>query len=290
MVDRDNDNISHNNRLLNQCPPSYSSMDNKNTIMDIMKNNGKIKSLSLQVIILCVTASALVIIVETMARRDIMNTLGWILSDHFVFMLNTLLASGFLAGCIAIVGRNIAGIISGFALIFIFGIINSLKLSILQSPLFAWDLLYVWQMCALGSSILSKWLFSAIALAVFSAIAFTFYKVLKKTDAINLKLRLAAIFFALGLAVLPLWQKLNPDNIINSRNIAWDQNENYRNNGFFLAFAMNIGPVMINQPDKYDRELVARLLEHNDELNGDNRGFEGQPVSLIVFMSESFSD
>ena len=231
-----------------------------------------------------------VILVEFLARRDLLEVFGWILSYPHHFVLNAALASIILTAMVAMTGQMISGLIYGSMVLLLFGITNSLKLSILQLPFFAWDLLYIRQMEALGASIVSAKLIAIIAVLCVTLIGGAVYFFKKNTRRLSMGTRLFFMIVTAGLISIFTVDKVNVcRHLFYIENVVWDQKENYSTNGFFLAFSMNISPMLFKQPEEYDRDLVSRLVEHNEKLEKES-GFRGKPISLIFFMSESFSD
>jgi phosphoglycerol transferase MdoB-like AlkP superfamily enzyme len=234
-------------------------------------------------------AVIVVIMIELLARRSITGVFLWMIAHPEFFALNGVIASTIMAVAIAFSGRIIFGAAAGTILLILLGIINTVKLSILRAPFFAWDFLFARQLGSLGASVISRQMFVAfIILSAFLAGVFLYF-LIKKFNLSTLRIRIFFLAVAVGFSGFFYRNETSVCNWLDIKNINWDQRENYARNGFLLAFSMNISPMLFSQPDEYDKDLVRRLIEHNDRLEDEN-GFDGQPVNLIFFMSESFSD
>ncbi len=239
--------------------------------------------------ILYAAAACTVFAVEFMARHHISEAIHWIADRPVFYILNVVIAFGVLAAWVAITGRMIFGIIVGGLVFMLLGIINMLKLAILQAPLFAWDFLYIKQMTALAASATSEKSMLIIGSCVFSAaVLLVIFFYFNKS---RLSMRTRLLLFIMAVITIGLFSRdaVIPSQWFQINNINWDQRQNYEIHGAFLAFSMNISPLLFSQPQEYDQELVCRLVEHNNQLEG-KWGFEGQAISLVFFMSESFSD
>ncbi|MEW6078930.1 MAG: LTA synthase family protein [Thermodesulfobacteriota bacterium] len=236
-----------------------------------------------------VTGILAVMLVEALARQGITPVFRWIPENPLVFSLNTLLALAIISFTLAVIGRWRPGLVVGFLIILLLGMVNTLKISILRVPFFAWDLPYLWQLCALGHSVVSGWITVVLMVGTITLAAFLSYRLKRNVRPCRFRTRLTALLFAAAVIGAFFWGPTTPTHSLAVNNIIWDQTENYRTNGFLLAFSMNVSPVLIRQPEEYDRGLVDRLLSHNEDM-AEQAGISGRPVSLIIFMSESFSD
>jgi phosphoglycerol transferase MdoB-like AlkP superfamily enzyme len=251
----------------------------------------KNKKFDLMVSVLCVGISAgiIVLMIEFLARQNFEQVLLWLFDYPKPFVLNLLIAFIVIGLMIIITGRIIYGISAGSAVILLLGSINMLKLSVLQTPFFAWDMFYIGQMGALGASFLSKKLIFVFIILLLGLLGSIVYFLIKSIRPLTIRIRIFSFTAAAFLISLFCWETTNPLRLLEIKNIVWDQAQNYSTNGFMLAFSMNISPIFFSQPDEYNIDLVHRLVEHNETFE-DECGFRDKPISLIFFMSESFSD
>lgn len=237
-----------------------------------------------------VTAVACVICQEVIARQSLAGVVSWIWTQPVPFALNVYLSMIPIAVAVALVGRIIPGLAAGSLLLLLIALVNAGKLSILKSPFFAWDMFYFSQMATLVEALVSRaFLVMAAVIALLLALLAVWLihrnrRILAPTTRIGLT--------AVAVAALSLfyWQPTHPPRHLGIQNIVWEQAVNYDTNGFLLAFSMNISPLLIRQPDAYGRLMVEGILRQAAPPATAATGYKGQPVSLVVFISESFSD
>jgi phosphoglycerol transferase MdoB-like AlkP superfamily enzyme len=232
-----------------------------------------------------------VFLAEVLARRGPGEAWEWVAANPTPFILNLSIAFGILSLFVGICGRLLPGLLCGGALLVLAAVVNFLKLSALNTPFFAWDFLYARQILALGAAFFSDsakgwyWLLLPATLLVGWALCRV------RSTAVGWPGRVLLVAIAgFGLVAFNENGRFHLPRKLMLQNMAWDQPLNYRNNGFFLSFSMNISPLLIRQPDAYDAELISRLLAHNREIQQAPAGDPKRPVSLVIFMSESFSD
>ena len=233
-----------------------------------------------------------VLLTEILARPHLQDVGLWIIEQPLQLVLNLLAVVLVICLSVAITGRRWTGIIAGTGLMLFMALINAVKLTALQTPFFAWDLMYARQMLALGEALMSGFTFGWILLALLISLCIgAWWLQRKRNDRVSMKMRAALMAMALGgLGLFFTDLRTRLPGMWRVQNIAWEQPVNYRTNGFFLAFSMNVSPMLIHQPEAYGEALVNRLLAHNEELRQAPIGNRGKPVSLVILMSESFSD
>ena len=233
-----------------------------------------------------------VLLTEILARPNIQDVGLWIIEQPLQLVLNLLAVVLVICLSAAVTGRRWTGIIAGTGLMLFMALINAVKLTALQTPFFAWDLMYARQMLALGEALMSGFTFGWILLALLIFLCISaWWLQRKRNDRVSMKMRAALMAMALGgLGLFFTDLRTRLPGMWRVQNIAWEQPVNYRTNGFFLAFSMNVSPMLIHQPEAYGEALVNRLLAHNEELRQEPIGYREKPVSLVILMSESFSD
>jgi phosphoglycerol transferase MdoB-like AlkP superfamily enzyme len=240
---------------------------------------------------LVLTSALCVLSAEILARPGVSDLWQWLVTDPKPILLNLLLALCMLCLFVGLTGRLFVGLLSGASLLILASVVNSLKLSNLNTPFFAWDLLYARQILALADAFFSgsfHGLYWGI-LPLFCLGLWALYRMRGTLVGWPGRALLLAIA-ALGLVGFNETGRFHLPRMLMLQNMAWDQPLNYRNNGFLLSFSMNISPLLVHQPDAYDAELINRLLAHNQELQNSPDGYKKRPVSLVILMSESFSD
>ncbi|MBR9986987.1 MAG: LTA synthase family protein [Desulfosarcina sp.] len=237
-------------------------------------------------------AFSCVLLTEILARPHLQDVGLWMIEQPLQLVLNLLAVVLVICLSVAITGRRWNGIIAGTGLMLFMALINAVKLTALQTPFFAWDLMYARQMLALGEALMSGFTFGWILLALLILLCIgAWWLQRKRNDRVSMKMRATLMAMALGgLGLFFTDLRTRLPGMWRVENIAWEQPVNYRTNGFFLAFSMNVSPMLIHQPEAYGEALVNRLLAHNEELRQGPIGNRGKPVSLVILMSESFSD
>lgn len=76
--------------------------------------------------------------------------------------------------------------------------------------------------------------------------------------------------------------------------VAWNQSKNYDENGFVIGFLYNLGSLKAEEPQGYDEERVAKILEKYENIRKSDKT-EREPLAdvidnLILVMNESFYD
>jgi len=224
---------------------------------------------------------------ESLGRGSVSAALGWGAEQPLFLACNLLLCLAFLGLCLALTGRLAAAMAGGGLLLLAMAAVNAAKLSVLGTPFLAWDLLFARQMWAMLATLSPS---AAAGLLAAAALPAVLLGVIVRCGGG----RLGATFrLVLGLACLGLLAR--SDDLLARRagmaNVIWNQAENAAANGFFATFALNVSPLLVQQPEVYDEEVVARILEHNSHLaSAWERDEAAPPVSLVVVMSESFYD
>ena len=223
------------------------------------------------------TAWTCVLVAESLARSGFNDVWQWMVENPLPLVLNLLIAVAVLCLFGGLLGRRRAGFLVGAILLLFAAILNALKLNSLQTPFFAWDLLYARQIMVLARALTKGLSFSCILLAVLVA-ASGVWVLLRSRQTVPLSGRIILLVMAAGgLGAFAEHSPLNLPRMLRIQNIVWEQPLNYRVNGFFLAFSMNISPILISQPAAYNAELVNRLLEHDQILEAEGSGFSRQP-------------
>ncbi len=238
--------------------------------------------------LLPVASAAIVIAQELLIRRSLPGLIEWLRMHPAPFAVNVLLAAVIFSTMIGLTGRTIAGLITGAGLMMVLATVNVFKLMILHDPFFAWDLLYIRQMGALGTALVSGHILLIAGLCALALFLFTLYRFWKKPRRVRIKIRLLFLGVAALLAGVFVLNTTNTASLFGIQNINWDQTRNYDANGFLLAFSMNITPALITRPEGYSRDMVARLVEGAESSRAAPEP-NPEPVSLVIVMSEGFS-
>lgn len=232
--------------------------------------------------------TAIIIIQEIIIRRSFIDVFNWILLYPKPFAINVLLAAVVVSAFITLTGKPVSGSVLGVVFLMLLTAINVVKVIILHIPFYGWDLMYAWHLVALAVAFLSGKLMVAAVFFVFIVFLFLLYRFKGHIRDFRIKTRLSFLFLTAMLTGIFFWNSTNPITRFNIRNINWDQTQNYANNGFLLAFTMNIAPALIKAPEGYNREMVANLIR-DAKTSGKDSMVKNEAISLVILMSEGFS-
>lgn len=78
---------------------------------------------------------------------------------------------------------------------------------------------------------------------------------------------------------------------LNSEFVAWNQMNNYENNGFILGFMYNWSKFEMQEPDGYSAEKINEIkASYNSELDEGKKSSEDMDYNIVVVLNESFFD
>jgi phosphoglycerol transferase MdoB-like AlkP superfamily enzyme len=169
------------------------------------------------------------------------------------------------------------------------------KLQILGEPIYPWDLNQLKnmkEMVQIVRNMISPGLLISAAVLVVLALASTFLIPRK-----HLKLPLRAAFMTAGVLVIFGCTHLQnsvfakPLEKLGAADYHWNQQQNYLQNGFLVAFLDNIGAKMESQPSDYNQatmqEIVQKYLQNSSATPTSK--LQEQP-NIVYVMDESLFD
>lgn len=75
---------------------------------------------------------------------------------------------------------------------------------------------------------------------------------------------------------------------------SYNQDQNYRENGFIIGAICNIQPKKMTQPENYSKEEVDRIISKYEKVakeeNKDKKSLSDEKINIVYVMSESFID
>jgi len=231
---------------------------------------------------------------ETIHRQDVWSTWHWVSGSSFEASLCLVLIFLFGGLFYAVAGSAPIGFGLAGLILLLASFVSQYKMSFLREPLLPWDLFlskqgvnllpYIYQ----GLGVLNL-----LTVLLFVGIGVLLWRVMPKFR-LRLFYRLAvagvvvAAFATLALHPKPLLGKLYSMGI---HNYVFEQDINFLNNGFALGFAMNVGNVVIQEPEGYDQEAVNAVLA---TLETPAPNLKKKPSvqhpNIIFVMSEAFWD
>lgn len=238
---------------------------------------------------------------EVIHRQGAGDVLAWLVTEPFEALLSYLLV--FLLGAFvyALIGRTYAAFVVTGLILYSLTFISSLKSAYLQEPLMPWDLLLSQQATDLMPYLNTSVGGVTLVVVILTAVALLVIRQVVRKPRVRWPVRVA---LAAGAVTVFGTAALNPQFTILTMervgvyNLAFDQAQNYRQNGFALGFTMNLGNAVVVEPESYSRESIQQTL---DNAGIDSSGKTGEPVldtgsptkdqpNVIIVMSEAFWD
>ncbi|MCS7462279.1 LTA synthase family protein [Paenibacillus doosanensis] len=232
----------------------------------------------------------IVFLVELLSRGQWGDTFKWTFHAMPELLLNTLLVLGFMFLLAAVTGRIRLSFWLVSAVCLIFGLISGVKLDILGVPFLPWDLLLTSETKDMAQYVTGLLNFTVISgIIAFIVISLLLlYKLPRIAVRLNWKHRLGV-----GIIALFLLSNIYSDstasmkNWVHIQNIAWDQTENVKTNGFLLTTMMNLKFLFMSQPDGYNKEAIRSAAASTvPEVPAPG----AVKPNVIIVLSESFWD
>ncbi len=241
-------------------------------------------------------AASLVFVVELIVRQSLSDALAYMLDPTRpalttvgAFFLIMLAVDG-------IFGREHKSAVVIAPLAIIPAVVCQQKQVFLSDPLYPTDFLFGRQIMELMPVLVKDRPWTAIGIAVgliaaVVAIALLLRFAWRTFPKLSTRERVARLAFALPLLVA-FWNIMDYNQFSWIRDrlkvipIMWDQTENYKHNGFALAFAINLPMANVSAPAGYMADAIDRIPVKPLPAGTSHRG----KPDVIVLMSESFWD
>lgn len=241
-------------------------------------------------------AASLVFVVELIVRQSLSDALAYMLDPTRpalttvgAFFLIMLAVDG-------IFGREHKSAVVIAPLAIIPAVVCQQKQVFLSDPLYPTDFLFGRQIMELMPVLVKDRPWTAIGIAVgliaaVVAIALLLRFAWRTFPKLSTRERVARLAFALPLLVA-FWNIMDYNQFSWIRDrlkvipIMWDQTENYKHNGFALAFAINLPMANVSAPAGYMADAIDRIPVKPLPAGTSHRG----KADVIVLMSESFWD
>jgi phosphoglycerol transferase MdoB-like AlkP superfamily enzyme len=241
-------------------------------------------------------AAVIVVLSEVLARGTMVDVVEYLTSSS----RPGLVAVGiiFLVLCFAdaIIGKAYQSTLFVAPLALLPAFFSGQKQLFLSDPLFPSDLLFGRQIMQLLPAMVAAEPVKAIALAIGSlAFVAAFVTLIWKSRKVFPRLNLTgrgvrlSLAFPLLAGFISLMDPMAFSAFRDRLNIVpmmWDQKENYRHNGFLMAFAFNVPMASVSAPAGYNHVAITDM--QTDLLPASF--FSGRQADVIVVMSESLWD
>lgn len=242
-------------------------------------------------------AAILAIIALEWIARGTLNDVGTFLTSAARPGLTTIAALVLLLAALdAVFGRRYLSLVIVAPTLLLIGLISAQKQTYLSDPLYPSDLLFGRQIVELLPTMLKAQPLVAalVGLSIVAAVALLaslWIAVRRYAPALRWRERAFSLALALplltGLGALMDYSHYSwLRDRLNIIPMMWDQKENYRHNGFLLAFAFNIPMANVSAPEGYGENTIADLMPDSSAFAANTSDYP----DIIMLMSESLWD
>lgn len=242
-------------------------------------------------------AAILAIIALEWIARGTLNDVGTFLTSAARPGLTTIAALVLLLAALdAVFGRRYLSLVIVAPTLLLIGLISAQKQTYLSDPLYPSDLLFGRQIVELLPTMLKAQPLVAalVGLGIVAAVALLaslWIAVRRYAPALRWRERAFSLALALplltGLGALMDYSHYSwLRDRLNIIPMMWDQKENYRHNGFLLAFAFNIPMANVSAPEGYGENTIADLMPDSSAFAANTSDYP----DIIMLMSESLWD
>lgn len=245
---------------------------------------------------LVLAAVLLVVCMEWIARGTLHDVGSFLLSPARPGLTTVVAVFIGLMALDAVFGRHYQSLLIAVPLLILPAFISSQKQLYLSDPLYPSDLLFGRQILQLLPAMLKAQPVTALALAVaLSLAAFAIVMLWRLSRRAMPVMSFKARIWRLALAV-PLFVSFGSmmeyssyswiRDRLNIIPMMWDQKENYRHNGFLMAFAFNIPMAKVTAPYGYGEATIADIASDSSAFAVNH----SKRPDVIMIMSESLWD
>lgn len=244
--------------------------------------------------------SLLLISLITLLCVELLNhpTLGafdfiaWIFKHKRVMLMNYILYCNVAILIYLIMNRlNWANIIF-ITLLVIIGICNYYKLLMKGENVVLWDVLNLQAAAGMMTELKIEigWQV-VVSVLVLLVVLYHQFKGARKQQKISTRFKYFAFTFVV-LSSLTIGIIFNNEALTRLKitNMDWNQDKNYRENGFILSFFMNLKNISVIEPENYSEETVNEIVDRIEQIEDPTPVQVDKQPNIVVVMNESFSD
>ena len=244
--------------------------------------------------------SLLLISLITLLCVELLNhpTLGafdfiaWIFKHKRVMLMNYILYCNVAILIYLIMNRlNWANIIF-ITLLVIIGICNYYKLLMKGENVVLWDVLNLQAATGMMTELKIEigWQV-VVSVLVLLIVLYHQFKGARKQQKISTRFKYFAFTFVV-LSSLTIGVIFNNEALTRLKitNMDWNQDKNYRENGFILSFFMNLKNISVIEPENYSEETVNEIVDRIEQIEDPTPVQVEKKPNIVVVMNESFSD
>ncbi len=236
------------------------------------------------------------LLVESVARGGVINSICWLFSSPGPVVLNMLIAAMLMALLAFVAGNPRYGALAALGVLAVMAAIHGGKMLVLGEAFYPWDILLARETL----NVFGRGYFP------FGASQVVFFLVLlagaivpvlslpRKPIPWRLRVVMSPILLAaiIGIGSYRSWGLRHVIGAMITE-FTWDQKQNHNTNGLLLAFTINMQSSIVLAPDNYSAQTMAHLSRRIVDTAGPmTRVQSGSPrtANLIVMLSESFWD
>ncbi len=263
---------------------------------DASLENARALQLVVQILSTALIALVTIIASEWLARGSFADIGEYMTSTSRAGMVAVGIVFLLLLFMDAIIGRAYQSAVFIVPLALLPAFFSGQKQLYLSDPLYPSDLLFGRQIMELlpvmvAAQPLTALAIGAATIAALAVLVTLIYKSRKLFARITMRSRIGRLAISLPIlaSFVTLMDPMAFSAVRDRLNIVpmmWDQKENYRHNGFLMAFAFNVPMARINAPDGYSQPAITDIPSDRVPASF----FSGRQADVIVVMSESLWD
>ncbi len=256
--------------------------------------NGKIKAFIKEYASILIISLIVLLCIEILnhPNNNLVQALTWMWTHKRVLLLNYIIYVNIGLLFYLIINRLKWSNIIYSSLFIIIGICNYYKLELKGENVVLWDVLNL----QAAAGVMTEIKFDItwrIVFAVICLIGIIIWQLRchpKQHSRVTRKNMLIASFICLTTLTVGVVFNNRVLESIKITNMDWNQDKNYRENGFLLSFFMNLKDVKVDKPRGYSKEAVDEAIKRIDQLEIENQPKPAKKPNIIAVMAESFSD
>ena len=222
----------------------------------------------------------------------VFDFIAWIFQHKRVMLMNYILYCNVAILIYLIMNRlNWANIIF-ITLLVIIGICNYYKLLMKGENVVLWDVLNLQAAAGMMTELKIEigWQV-VVSVLVLLIVLYHQFKGARKQQKISTRFKYFAFTFVV-LSSLTIGVIFNNEALTRLKitNMDWNQDKNYRENGFILSFFMNLKNISVIEPENYSEETVNEIVDRIEQIEDPTPVQVEKQPNIVVVMNESFSD
>ncbi len=239
---------------------------------------------------------------ELFIRGDVLKTILWFWTHPNMFFVNVLAVLGIILLIHSLINHWKTSAVLTMVLVFLFGMVNSVKFKTLGQYYYPWDNSSFSQIGGISKNLVNLDFSKPLLFLILGSVLWVWLLRRDYFSGAALKLKGFQRLVALGLAVVSIgamvyhkeWHLDAEMNALGVRNYAWAPVHSYQNNGSVLAYLINYRMNYIEKPKNYSKEQIAAVVDDiSAAYMAENKGQNGQAAvkpNIIVVMSEALWD